>query len=120
MRDGCGDEGVGDSHGDDKDGDGDGDGNGDGNSDGSGDGDGDGNLLENKLLQFGRGGDEPDITVLFHLIKQINFFSNIQISQIYSYEIYISPSFLSTSYHHTSQIYAGNLLFWNWKRGGIY
>ena len=28
----------------------------------------DGNLLENKLLQFGRGGDEPDITVLFHLV----------------------------------------------------
>ena len=24
-------------------------------------------LLENKLLQFGRGWDEPDITVLFHL-----------------------------------------------------
>ena len=45
---------------------------GDGGSDVGGDGlddDGsDGNLLENKLLQFGRGGDEPDITVLFHLV----------------------------------------------------
>ena len=74
MRDGCGDEGVGDGHGDDEDGDG--DGNGDGNSDGSGDGDGDGNLLENKLLQFGRGGDEPDITVLFHL-KQVLSYSQL-------------------------------------------
>ena len=36
--------------------------------DGGGDVGGDGNLLENKLLQFGRGGDEPDITVLFHLV----------------------------------------------------
>ena len=45
---------------------------GDGGSDVGGDGLGDdgggGNLLENKLLQFGRGGDEPDITVLFHLV----------------------------------------------------
>ena len=36
--------------------------------DGLGDDGSDGNLLENKLLQFGRGGDEPDITVLFHLV----------------------------------------------------
>ena len=48
---------------------------GDGGSDVGGDGlgddgggDVDGNLLENKLPQFGRGGDEPDITVLFHLV----------------------------------------------------
>ena len=91
MRDGCGDEGVSDGHGDDEDGDGDGDGNGDGNSDGSGDGDDDGNLLENKLLQFGRGGDEPDITVLFHLIKQLLLLKCKYISLIY---IHVSSIFL--------------------------
>ena len=41
--------------------------------DGGGDVGGDGNLLENKLLQFGRGGDEPDITVLFHLRHRFYF-----------------------------------------------
>ena len=45
-----------------------GDGGSDVGGDGLGDDGGDGNLLENKLLQFGRGGDEPDITVLFHLV----------------------------------------------------
>ena len=45
-----------------------GDGGSDVGGDGLGDVGGDGNLLENKLLQFGRGGDEPDITVLFHLV----------------------------------------------------
>ena len=44
------------------------DGGGDVGGDGLGDDGSDGNLLENKLLQFGRGGDEPDITVLFHLV----------------------------------------------------
>ena len=58
---------VGDG-GSDVDGDGLGDGGSDVGSDGLGDDGSDGNLLENKLLQFGRGGDEPDITVLFHLV----------------------------------------------------
>ena len=49
-----------------------GDGGSDVGGDGLGDDGGDGNLLENKLLQFGRGGDEPDITVLFHLVWQFD------------------------------------------------
>ena len=76
-------------------------------------------LLENKLLQFGRGWDEPDITVLFHLGSLAHDFAKLCTFSYFLLHdqspLYL-PSFLSTSYHHTSQICAGNLLFWNWKR----